>query len=368
MVREQIIEYHLVTPAFLGGAGQRAETLRIPSFKGVLRFWWRAMVWAELRTDCASDEVALSALHEREARIFGAAAGDHQRQSSVLLALTEIRLDAHAQVGNSLGLKYLRGQGLVSRSALGTGTFAVRMVGKGELSKNDWQSALDAAELAGLVGGLGSASRSGWGSIAISTGDPESRLDAGLTRLAEKYHWAALAAEPPFTAFSALSRIDVSVPAAPDALQALEVVGQQQMLYRHGATDAPRGSKPFSDDARIAAGVIKGSRPETMPARAVFGLPHSYFFDGKRVSFDAGGTRRGRRASPLFTHVHRETDTYYAVQAVLPSRFLPGGDKVVTKPGSFPTSPTPNWAVIHGYLDSFGQRQTVLAPSGGVDG
>ena len=33
--------YRITTPMFCGGAEQQAE-FRLPSFKGVLRFWWRA--------------------------------------------------------------------------------------------------------------------------------------------------------------------------------------------------------------------------------------------------------------------------------------------------------------------------------------
>ena len=36
--------YRIVTPMFCGGAEQQAE-FRLASFKGVLRFWWRALMW-----------------------------------------------------------------------------------------------------------------------------------------------------------------------------------------------------------------------------------------------------------------------------------------------------------------------------------
>lgn len=35
--------YRVVTPMFLSGADQTAAELRLPSFKGALRFWWRAL-------------------------------------------------------------------------------------------------------------------------------------------------------------------------------------------------------------------------------------------------------------------------------------------------------------------------------------
>ena len=58
--------YRVTTPMFLGGAEQQAE-LRLPSFKGALRFWWRASVWPTV----AAHGESLSNLYRREAEIFG---------------------------------------------------------------------------------------------------------------------------------------------------------------------------------------------------------------------------------------------------------------------------------------------------------
>jgi CRISPR-associated protein Cmr1 len=35
-------EVEVVTPMFLGGANNLEAELRVPSIKGMLRFWWRA--------------------------------------------------------------------------------------------------------------------------------------------------------------------------------------------------------------------------------------------------------------------------------------------------------------------------------------
>ena len=37
--------YRIVTPMFIGDAEQKATSLRPPSIKGALRFWWRALNW-----------------------------------------------------------------------------------------------------------------------------------------------------------------------------------------------------------------------------------------------------------------------------------------------------------------------------------
>jgi len=42
-VEERIYTLEVITPMFLGGADKKVAEFRIPSLKGVLRFWWRAL-------------------------------------------------------------------------------------------------------------------------------------------------------------------------------------------------------------------------------------------------------------------------------------------------------------------------------------
>jgi len=371
MPTEQTVQYRLLTPAYIGGAGQEVHGFRPASYKGVLRFWWRAMVWADIRARCETDTDALQALHAAEARVFGSATDDRGgRQSSVLLSVSTASFQQSAGPTARPGLNYLRGQGLASRRALGVGTFGVRLTAKpasragdSALSESEWLSLLDAANLVGLVGGVGSGSRSGWGSVCVDGSDVD-RLQTELQVLADRYRWRTASGEPPFSAFSALSRVDVSVPDGSSALDVLDSVGCAQMTFRQGPIGAESRDKPFVDDARMAAGVLAGKPPGRLPRRAVFGLPHSYRFAGEgggRVSFDAGGERRTRRASPLFTHVHADGARYAAIQTVLPSRFLPEGDHVVVN-RRYELEPNPDWGVLDGYLDSFEERVSVLEP------
>lgn len=54
-------DVEVVTPMFLGGANIQDAELRVPSIKGVLRFWWRATCGIE----------SLKKMKEKEADIFG---------------------------------------------------------------------------------------------------------------------------------------------------------------------------------------------------------------------------------------------------------------------------------------------------------
>jgi CRISPR-associated protein Cmr1 len=50
----------IVTPMFLAGADGKTPELRPPSIKGMLRFWWRAII-----------SERIDKLKEEEAKIFG---------------------------------------------------------------------------------------------------------------------------------------------------------------------------------------------------------------------------------------------------------------------------------------------------------
>ena len=62
------ITFHLetITPMFLAGEDQSAFEFRPPSFKGLLRFWWRAYFWGQQTSNISSKE-----LEEKEGNIFG---------------------------------------------------------------------------------------------------------------------------------------------------------------------------------------------------------------------------------------------------------------------------------------------------------
>ena len=57
-------KYRVVTPMFLSGADQNHAELRLPSFKGALRFWWRALAAGRFNGD-------LTALRAAEDTLFG---------------------------------------------------------------------------------------------------------------------------------------------------------------------------------------------------------------------------------------------------------------------------------------------------------
>src|SRR6266849_5073751 len=69
--------YRVVTPLFCAGADPNCPEIRVPSFKGVLRYWWRALAWARLSGD-------LNEIHREEEALFGSS---HSGQSRVVMRL-----------------------------------------------------------------------------------------------------------------------------------------------------------------------------------------------------------------------------------------------------------------------------------------
>lgn len=395
--------YRIVTPMFLGDADQKATGIRPPSVKGALRFWWRALAWPELRRSAGGDEVlALRKLHETEARLFGLAAKIENEQQvggqgAFLLRVTEIEKLEHELSSALPGHQYLLGQGLYHfkekylRTAITKGQFKVNvLVNPLRVKPGDMRSLLLALRAFGLLGGLGSRSRKGLGSIALAglryQGDDSKEIDDLMTvpttveQLASAVHKLLPVSlddtEPPYTAFSKFARI-VAVPSADSAWKALDAYGQEMMLYRswgkHGKVLGNSAERNFREDHDIAFDVTMQSIVEKPPKRAIFGLPHNYFFSSTKAKAEMGPVHRvdekwksegrGRRASPLLIHAHDFPDgTSVIVTTLLPARFLPEGEMIEMSTKGFAclAKPSPEWSVLHQFLDRFADRQEWL--------
>ena len=66
------VAFRVVTPLFCAGADPNRAELRLPSFKGALRFWWRALAWSR----CGGD---LEGIRRQEDALFGSASGGQSR-------------------------------------------------------------------------------------------------------------------------------------------------------------------------------------------------------------------------------------------------------------------------------------------------
>ncbi len=344
--------YRVTTPMFLGGAEHQAE-LRLPSFKGVLRFWWRALAWGPLAQN-------LPEIRKAEADLFGSADAG---QSRLLMRWRVFAGQRPFRERLSPGLTYLAGMGLcrpngeLNRDALAPGIrFTVEMALRKTLERKQSELLRRALIAIGLIGGLGARTRRGYGSLTLEKleglGEPWSRpislseVERQL-RLLLSSNTPASSPEPAFTAFCPSTRIVViQAPEIEASVQLLERFGNELLRYRSYGRAVRSASRENTLGEKAENGfaadhdtmrdyLSSGHQPATAPERAVFGLPHNYFFGSSsqgrdlQVKADVTPVSHERRASPLFFHVlDCEKERPVAVAAFLPARFLPDGERM----------------------------------------
>ena len=386
----QIIEaqYDIVTPMFIGGGDlKEPPELRSPSIKGALRFWWRALHWGACLNEQNGDfGRALGELHQREADLFGAAAKDDRYgQGKVLLKVKSSNKLALGINNPSSGQAYLLGQGLYHfkngflREAISPNQgFKVILKLQNDV---DAEGVINALLVFGLLGGVGSRARKGWGSLAIrsithtdkarqvktiSIPDDKESYKQTITKLLN-----ALPEQlPPFSAFSKQTRIEISA-TAEKAEGLLTKIGDEMQLYRSfGKTDGSgvhkTGGKTaeqnFKSDHDLVLDFAEGNKLKQHPKRVVFGLPHNYFYsNGTKVDVDA--EKFSRRSSPLIIHIHQfSSGQCIAVQSLIKADFLPEHEKIQLKKGHKTQSIECDidWTVITDYLGRFNQREQII--------
>ena len=348
--------YRVTTPMFCGGAdpGAVAE-LRLPSFKGALRFWWRALTWRRLGGN-------LAAVREEEAKLFGSSDGG---QSRVAMSMRpprahqfkkgEILKESGSGQTVGDGVRYL-GYGLMEAFASrhrGTQAgeltrpclrapldFRVRMALRTPADVDSLQNALVAL---GTLGGMGARSRKGFGSLAVrslhvdgaSAWDPPSSPDELGRRIKALYGNGATGRAPstlpPITAISDHSRHLVATGAGADAIVLLNRLGREQVRYRSWGQGGKvlrniKSEQNFKDDHDLMK--RQPWQRDTHPERIAFGLPHNYVGRNGQVGPAAPGL--DRRASPLFIHIHECGREAVAVISFLPAEFLPTGKRRIS--------------------------------------
>jgi CRISPR-associated protein Cmr1 len=371
-------KFSVVTPLFMSGSDKSQAELRVPSIKGVLRFWWRALALGRLGS--------VSRVRDEESLIFGSAGRD------VGQAKVHLRLKLDENIGQYKDpiLKYANGEpvgpgarylgygvveavpsrkrntkeGQILRSCLKypfDGT--LNLLFRNGTIDDDVENVTSALIAMGLFGGLGSRSRKGYGSfnlLELKLGDeilfrmPNDVEDLKLKigSFFRDYNIKAYSGLPPYTAYSDLTRVDI-VEKGSDPLRLLNTVGEAMQLYRswgrNGKVNDQNSERNFKDDHDLAADAIK-TRVSTHPRRVVFGLPHNYYFSSYQEKVDVKPARLERRGSPLFIHIQELSNGQYAaVTAIYPSEFLPPGERI--RVGSSVVPQSVDYSVLNEFLD-----------------
>lgn len=352
------VSYRVVTPLFCAGAEAASPELRLFSFKGLLRYWWRVLAWAR----CDGD---LERIQQQEDALFGSAG---KGQSRVSMRLDHSRLSCIA-IGEVLripprnrvvgeGARYL-GYGVMeafrSRSK-GTEAgqltraclrapidFTVLMRGRA-LDEEQSHSLTKALIALGTFGGMGAKSRKGYGSLVMQSlrvnGEEKWQAPLSINELkdsvADLASHCAVSTFPEYTALSKQARHVLVSSAKREPIELLDLIGREFVRFRswghNGKVLGSPSEKNFEDDHDLMVKQESESR-KVHPRRIAFGLPHNY---GKHEAKQVGpaDSQLDRRASPLFIHIHECNNAPIAVLSFLPARFLPRGRSTISVGGT----------------------------------
>lgn len=332
--------FKVVTPMFMSGANQSHAELRLASIKGALRFWWRALAWGRLNGDVAE-------IRRQENELFGSTATG---QAGVLMKLSvDDTSTTQPQFANYPGAIYL-GYGVMDFKGQLTRPcippplqFKVTLRFKKGISHKQIESVHGALVALGTLGALGSKARKGYGSVVLH--EIKSLIPIAIPRntaelkktLADLLRQSQQIDSPPYTAISKATSVSV-FPSALDPLTLLDKIGRAMQLYRswgrNGKVNGEDALRNFPDDHHDMHKAAGGGSVNRHPERAMFGLPHNYYFSSTKSKVDVGPASKKleRRASPLLIHIHTfPNHTQAAVLSIIPAEFLPKDEKILIK-------------------------------------
>ncbi len=280
--------YKIITPMFIGDADKKASWISPMSFKGILRFWWRALAWGSIRSEHPSDDKALKELHAKESELFG---DTENGRGSVAIKIVQLEskfaktitdFPTSSPNDNSAYLAY----GLTGdtknphrEAIIEGGEFQVTLILDKKLESSDKKSLETTLEIIGLFGGLGSRSRRANGCIQLTQLNDQGYLindyqdyQQKVQDVLQQFNNAPLA---PYSSFSQKTQYAVSQKLLKDARIAHSTFGSVYKNFR-GQPSTLRGE-----------------------VKTVFGLPLTKVDD------------KARRASPLFFHIIEFTNKKY---------------------------------------------------------
>lgn len=371
------IEFTINTPLFMRGYTDTPE-FRLPSFKGALRFWWRAISFKTYKND-------IEKLYDHESKIFGDAQRKGYGRSKVVLSLDEINYNKNKKITNTyqtndkMGLIYL-GYGLYNYRKTGkTGKYHAKpyltenISGKislncKNLDENQYQSLRESIIALGFFGGLGARSRRGFGSFnIINIMENEKTVYEQLKNKRDmikriknfinKNHLPDV--YPSYSAISKKSRVDILAESV-SSIKVLNEIGEKMIRYRSWGRYGKNilgeiAEQNFKEDHDLMKSYVYGekSKIQSHPDRIVFGLPQNYYFSKIRKSVSVTPESAERRSSPLLFKVLSLADSQQiGISILLQSQFLPNEEKILLNHNrKKAVKVNIDWKVIDKFLD-----------------
>ncbi|MEO0272361.1 MAG: type III-B CRISPR module RAMP protein Cmr1 [candidate division WOR-3 bacterium] len=310
------LKCRVITPMFMGGSDGLTPELRPSEFKGMMRWWWRAM------KSCKD----VSALRDEESLFFGGT-GNGQGKSKVALRIInqDVRFEKRSVIevypGKIEGLKYI----LYSTFALKSGgariikgfitpgsTFLVRLAAFDEES---FRVGISSLWMAIYLGGFGARSRRGGGNLEI-IGEP---ISSGGIRFGFKSQSNSVSDLKSF--------LESNLYAIKKNLKVCQEVVHDKYTSLHNAKVYllnPEGSWTSALDT--LGSIYKNYRRSLsrMSAKGVFGMPVVIMQRKQKiVPYNAQGRKLSERfASPLIFKVIKISEKAYVPVVI---RLSPGG-------------------------------------------
>ena len=365
-MKKVIFKCEVITPMFMSGADQRSVELRPTEFKGMMRFWWRAVKAEKDREN----------LRKEEAEIFGGS-GEKEGKSKVSLKIkysafsNKIGDNIQREIQDKEGLKYLlystfalkaKGRRIIRKYIKPGYKFEITL--SSHHNEKALRQAIASFWLAVHLGGFGTRSRRGAGCIRVLSiedgkeylGNLSFTIDAEdslslLTWLKKNTECAAkIINENKKTDFISaypniyFSRIKIS-----------------EKSFNNSWTEALNALGKLYSDFRL-------HHRKHIPKHGVFGFPvvHRNLEGTVKAKFKG---EIKRHASPLIFKVIKSGGKYYWLMLRLMGEFLPEGGILVfgkkTKESSCEIKKTekPSYEIIDEFWNSVpGNEEILLVP------
>lgn len=355
-MKEVNVTLEFITPAFIGAAdNKRVSEFRLPSLKGLLRFWWRAYQDFPSETD----------LYKAESQIFG----DTEHKAAFSVSLAQPLQDLITKKPgkpfdmNQYGIKYLFFS--MYRQTGRTAWLPEKENKTVELqfrffNEESVKEVITALWWMENFGGIGARSRRGAGSFQIIKIEPLEGIEGIPQFMCQKWspktenlkeeihdfleagidssYQPVSSRVPSYTAFrKGVSNYKV-LTGYTSWEDAADDIGKKLSGFPNPGRP-PRSARFRNEGRAIHSFGSSGSYPSGGPnplARPAFGLPIQYYFrDHTRdhTKVEATGSIHTRRASPLFIKIGHlpKRDQYYVVVLFLWSKFLADNEKVRIK-------------------------------------
>ena len=357
-----------VTPLFLGGSNPKGEPeLRAPSFRGVMRFWLRALLGGILGDNPQE-------IFKHESAVFGST--EHASPVIVRVQHQSLQFTTYSQLtANKPGLAYLLFSARATRSEPERkaiqGKFGLTCQSRsGTQSVLPFESAYASLWLLTHFGGIGSRSRRGGGNLQVQSvqgnvpsslpplqveaktpKELQQELAHGLKQLRQ---WAAKAFNGSLQPnFSGQPEFDVLHPNYCRIWVVDKSFNTWDGALNEFGSVMQRFRQRRQPDYQNVKSVIQGGRNLQPVKRAAFGLPIVFFFQSlyqrylqelqgkgldkreaqrrarEMASADLEGTEHDRRASPLIIRVVKLANEKYALVLLrFVTPLLPAGERL----------------------------------------